>query len=293
MVKQLNKDCVNILKQNGHPVIIVAAVGEAEAIINSCEEKGIKVSAVCDNIKEKSLTKFCGLEVVHTPSLPEKFPKARLIIASQHIQDCIEQLTLLDTMNFYSPLELLKNYDIEKFDHKISNSYLKARISVCTKSHEMYLNDENKIYMRSIDLMITTRCSLKCESCSNLMQYYVDPKNTDYENILQSLNILSQNVDEIAEFRIIGGEPLMNRAWSQIVEGISDRYPGREIFIYTNGTIAPRDDKLVNLKGKKVNFIITEYGKLSRNLSKLHEQLDKFKLNFVSTPPNTGLTVVT
>ena len=166
--------------------------------------------------------------------MPEKFPKARLIIASQHIQDCIEQLTLLGYDEFYSPLELLKNYDIEKFDHKISNSYLKARISVCTKSHEMYLNDENKIYMRSIDLMITTRCSLKCESCSNLMQYYVDPKNTDYENILQSLNILSQNVDEIAEFRIIGGEPLMNRAWSQIVEGISDRYPGKKfLFIQT------------------------------------------------------------
>ena len=109
MVKQLNKDCVNTLKQNGHPVVIVAAVGEAEAIINSCEEKGIKVSAVCDNIKEKSLTKFCGLEVVHTPSLPEKFPKARLIIASQHIQDCIEQLTLLGYDEFYSPLELLKN----------------------------------------------------------------------------------------------------------------------------------------------------------------------------------------
>ena len=31
MVKQLNKDCVNTLKQNGHPVVIVAAVGEAES----------------------------------------------------------------------------------------------------------------------------------------------------------------------------------------------------------------------------------------------------------------------
>ena len=32
--------------------------------------------------------------------------------------------------------------DIEKFDHKISNSYLKLEFRVCTKSHEMYLNDE-------------------------------------------------------------------------------------------------------------------------------------------------------
>ena len=64
-------------------------------------------------------------------------------------------------MNFIHLLELLKNYDIEKFDHKISNSYLKARISVCTKSHEMYLNDENKIYMRSIDLMDNNKMFFK------------------------------------------------------------------------------------------------------------------------------------
>ncbi len=284
MDKQLKYDCTLNLKKEGSPIIIVAAVGEAEAIANACKEENIKISAICDNIKEKSESKFCGFDVVHTPSLPEIFPKARFIIASQHIQDCVEQLTLLGYDEFYSPLELLKNYKIEKYSHKISNSYLKARIAVCTKSHEMYLNDENKIYMRSIDLMITTRCSLKCESCSNLMQYYVSPKNTDYENILESLNILSKNVDEVAEFRIIGGEPLMNKAWSDIVEGISDRYPGREIFIYTNGTIAPRDDKLENLRGKKVNFIITEYGKLSRNLTNLHSQLKKFQLNYVSTP---------
>ena len=189
---------------------------------------------------------------IHLPCL-KSFQKPGSLFISTH-SGRIEQLTL-GYDEFYSPLELLKNYDIEKFDHKISNSYLKARISVCTKSHEMYLNDENKIYMRSIDLMIITRCSLNVKA-SNLMQYYVDSKNTDYENILQSLNILSQNVDEIAEFRIIGGEPLMNRAFSNR-GGNKDRYPGREIFVYTNGTIAPRDDK--ELKGKKVNFIITEY----------------------------------
>ena len=165
----------------------------------------------------------------------------------------------------------------------MSNSYLQARITVCRKSHEAYLGDNEKIYMRSIDLMITTRCSLKCESCSNLMQYFESPQNYEFQSILDSLEIISENVDEIAEFRLIGGEPLMNRGWDKIVTGISDKYPEREIFIYTNGTIAPKDDKLEPLKGKKVNFIISEYGHLSRNLYKLHEQLKKHNLNYVST----------
>ena len=284
MEKQVKYNCIKKLKEQGFPIIIVAAVEESEAVANACKESGIVVSAICDNIKEKSQNSFCGFEVIHTPTLPERFPKARFIITSQHIQDCVEQLTSLGYDEFYSPLELLENYDVEKYKHHISNSYLQARISVCKKSHKVYLSDEEKIYMRSIDLMITTRCSLKCESCSNLMQYHVDPKNTDYQNILDSLNIISENVDEISEFRIIGGEPLMNKGWSQIVNGINEKYPNREIFIYTNGTIAPKDDKFEPLRGKKVNFIITEYGKLSRNLDKLHQQLKKHGLNYVSTP---------
>ena len=114
---------------------------------------------------------------------------------------------------------------------------MEARLSVCINSHKMYFENKEKIYMRSIDIMITERCSLKCESCCNLMQYYKAPKNTDEINILDSLSIISQNVDEISEFRIIGGEPLMNRQWSLIVKSIAEKFPDKQIFIYTYGTI--------------------------------------------------------
>ena len=58
--------------------------------------------------------------------------------------------------------------------------------------------------------MITTKCSMNCESCANLMQYYTAAKNTD-EEILKSVETLNENVDDILEFRIIGGEPLMKK----------------------------------------------------------------------------------
>ena len=238
--KKVKYSCIQSLKDAGAPVIIVTLPEEAEAIANACRDNGITVSAFCDNETRKSSKLFCGLEVFHTPTLPERFPKARFIIAYYNIRECVEQLSALGYDEFYSPLELLENYDVSKYQHRISQSYMKTRISVWKKSHELYF-DEAKIYLRSLDVMITTKCSLKCESCANLMQYYVAAKNTDHE-ILSAIEILNDNVDAISEFRIIGGEPFMNKGWAHIVNGIIEKHPERKIFIYTNGTIVPKDE---------------------------------------------------
>ena len=283
MEKEVKYNCLQSLREAGSPVIIVAAVLEAEAIVNACRNAGIVVSAFCDSVKKKSQDLFCGLEVIHTPTLPERFSKARFIFAAQQIQDTVEQLSELGYDEFYSALELLENYDARKHQHLISQTYMETRISVYKKSHAVYFGEE-KTYMRSVDVMITTKCSLKCESCSNLMQYYVDPKNTGHEQILSALDILSKNVDEIAEFRVIGGEPLMNKGWAQIVNGIVEKNPERQVFIYTNGTIAPKDEQLEPFQGKKVNFIITTYGKLSRNLDKLKEKITNHGIPYVAKP---------
>lgn len=134
--------------------------------------------------------------------------------------------------------------------------------------------------MRSLDVMLTTRCSLKCESCSNLMQYYQDPQNTEDDSIFNSIEILSRHVDEIGEFRLIGGEPLMNKRWHIIAKNIAEKFTEQQIFIYTNGTIAPKDDVLQVLAGKNINFVITKYGHLSRNIDRLEQQLMKHQINF-------------
>ena len=66
----------------------------------------------------------------------------------------------------YSALELLKSYDVYNKNYLISQSYMDSRVSVYKKTHEFYF-DDNKSYMRSLDIMVTTKCSLKCKNCSN------------------------------------------------------------------------------------------------------------------------------
>ncbi len=276
---------INQLKKSGDPIIIVAAVNEAEAILKSCEMHNIKIAGICDSEKRKSAVPFCGIKVYHTPSLPTFYPKARFIIASQHIQECAEQLISLGYNEFYSGLELLSDFNVEKFNYQVSKSYMASKLAVWKKTHNYYFNDD-KIYMRSLDIMITTKCSLKCRNCSNLMQYYVDPANTDYEKIISSLKTINENVDSISEYRIIGGEPLMNKNWADIVNNISEYDNEAKIFIYTNATIAPKDNQLQSFKNKNVNFVITDYGNLSRNIDKMIENLDKYNVSYKREPAN-------
>jgi len=282
MINKAKYNCKEELKKPGSPVVIVAVTQEIEAIINACHDNGIKVEGLCDNETRKVEKKIKGLKVIHTSNLPKKFPSARLIVAYHNIQECVDQLTSMGYEEFYSPLEILKNYDASKFEHNLSKEYIQNKVLISVKSHEAYF-DETIVHLRSLDIVITTKCSMKCESCANLMQYYTSPENTD-DKVLTAIENLSKNVDEISEFRIIGGEPLINKNWDKIVNGVAAQDMNRKIFVYTNGTIPVKDEILKSFQGKNINFYVTDYGKLSRNIEKLEDSLKKNKINYFRRP---------
>lgn len=273
---------IDYLKLTKDPIIIYALVDEAEAIANSCKENGINITAFCDNESRKTEKPYWGLEVIFTPDLPKRFPKANFIIAHQSLDDCAEQLSELGYNNFYSPLKLLKKYDVNKYSYRTSKDYMQSKIENIIKLNELYF-DETKTYIRSLDVVITTKCSMNCESCANLMQYYVNAKNTD-EKVLHAVKNISDNVDHISEYRIIGGEPLMNKQWAKITNQISDQDPSRNVYIYTNATICPKDEQLESFKGKRINFFITDYDELSRNMSKTVDALERHRIPYKIRP---------
>ena len=42
--------------------------------------------------------------------------------------------------------------------------------------------------------MITEKCSMKCKDCSNLMQYYENPINSDLNLLLKSIDKVMNSV---------------------------------------------------------------------------------------------------
>lgn len=283
MNRIIKLESIDILKNTKDPIIIFSMNEESEALKFACDENGIKVTAFCDNEIRKTTKPHCGVETVYTPDLPSKFPEANFIMAHHTLEDGAEQLQDLGYKNFFSPLQLLQSLDVEKYEYKVSKAYMKKKVESSIKINKLYF-DEDKTYLRSVDIVITTKCSLNCESCANLMQFYQGAKNTDVE-IINAVNALSKNVDHVSEYRIIGGEPLMNKNWAKITNEILNLDKVGGVYIYTNATICPKDEQLESFKGKNVSFYITDYGKdLSRKADTVTEALKKYNIPFFRRP---------
>lgn len=120
-----------------------------------------------------------------------------------------------------------------------------------------------KLYIDYLELVVTTKCTLKCKHCANLMPMYSTPYNVDKDTIIKSINKLKSCVDGIYVFRILGGEPFCNPDLKYYLKELPKDII-KEIVIVTNGTLVPNDLELINImKSKDVIVNISNYGKHS------------------------------
>ncbi|EHX2896246.1 4Fe-4S cluster-binding domain-containing protein, partial [Campylobacter jejuni] len=144
---------------------------------------------------------------------------------------------------------------------------------------------EKRIKKRIIDipyleLVLTTKCTMRCQSCNNLMQYF--SQNNQYtctfEGIKKSLEILLSKVDSIARIRIIGGEPLLFKDLPKLIDYLNCQKKILTFSLVTNGTIDFKDELINKLKhSKKVRKITISNYKNSPNLKIPLKQEDIIK----------------
>lgn len=268
-----------IIKDQDLPVIIFGVGIVGEALFQSCNEKGIKIESFCDNNKNKTNTKKCDVEVISVSKLKEKYKDANFLISTADIKDVVSQLGELGFSKWYTSNLFLKDFDVYKHNFSAPNDFVKYAVDTCILCHDSFLNP-NKLFLRSLDVIITERCSLKCKDCSNLMQYYKTPKDCNYEELKKSIDKFCEVIDEINEFRVLGGEPFMNKKFDLTIKRLIDEPKVKKIVIYTNGTIVPEEEKINGLKDDKILVLITDYGKLSRKLENLTEMLSRKDISF-------------
>jgi len=272
------RQIINEIKNKQLPAVIAGAGIVGKVLLSICEKEGIKVECFCDSSKKVAGSNFCGLEVIYAPDLKTKYQDAVILISVAAIKDVVDLLQNLGFSNWYAGGLLLEDFDVSQDSGDASIDYTKYAIENCILCHNGYLHPD-KLFLRSIDIVITERCSLKCKDCSNLMQYYENPQNCDMTKMLKCIDALCKIVDEVMDFRVIGGEPFMNRDWHVAVDKLVNESKGKRIVIYTNGTIIPDEKHIPMLKNKKVVVIISDYGAVSRNLPKLKRMFEENKIN--------------
>ena len=267
------------IKREKLPVIIFGAAIVGEVLFQACRNAGIKVECFCDNETNKTKSSKCGLKVIHTSDLKKKYQDAIFLISAADIKDVVDQLHRFGYSKWHDSGLLLRDFDIGQYQFSAPMDFVKYGVNTCLLCHDSYLTPD-KLFLRSVDIIITERCSLKCRDCSNLTQYYKNPKDRDTRELIKSIDVFCSIIDEVNEFRVIGGEPLMNKEIHLIVRKLNEEPKVKKVVIYTNGTIVPQEDQIKHFKNSKALFMITDYGRLSRNLNALTQKLSSNHIAF-------------
>lgn len=281
MTLRHGSEILSSLKATRAPVIIAGAGVVGEALLTLCRAEGVAVAAYCDNSPKEAGRLQDGLQVHLTEEIASIHPDPVFLISVAAIQDAVERLEELGHSEWYAGGPLLEERFCAQEPSGTEISPAAYAVETCIHCHKAYLHPE-RLFLRSVDFMITERCSLRCRDCSNLMQYYARPEDLETNQLLRSMDALCEVFDEILEFRIIGGEAFMNRQWPVFVERAKGESIIRRIALYTNGTIVPPANVLSCLKHAKVLLNITNYGTLSRNLDRLMATLDEQGIRYLT-----------
>jgi len=245
----------------------------------------LKAKFIVDTDIKKWGDTFDGVEVKSPDFLKSLNIETDIVVVT--VVDIFDVIPLLDHygVKWISLADLLsENYEISKNTTKESHDFLRYSIETVLSCQRAYLK-KSSFYLRSVDLVITEKCTLKCKDCANLMQFYESPKTYSSKDILDSIITLSKRADFIHEVRVIGGEPFLNKDIYEIINQISLIDNIHKIVIYTNGMIPPKEEGLKNFNKNKILFSITDYAELGKNLDKTVSILDKYSMPYRVHPP--------
>ncbi|SFB12086.1 radical SAM protein [Selenomonas ruminantium] len=260
----------NLINKIKEKDIIVFGAGMAgQGVVKILKSYSIKPICFFDN-RANNAYKMMDISVVKLPLEHYGDERFLFVLAVHDMDEAIRQLQKLG-INSYIPAYFLLN-------ENVNISFMEyQKIEAIYYYYERYLQSSD-LRLHTLDFVITERCSLKCRDCSNLMQYYTNPRNYSLDEMEESISRLMNVIDEIYELRLIGGEPFINPQWPQILE-IIKRYENIiRVSIYTNGTIIPTDAQCRLLKQFGVWLSISDYGDLSK-IKKLTG-----KLNYYAVP---------
>lgn len=162
------------------------------------------------------------------------------------------------------------------------------------------LKSKDFICLSNLDLVLTTKCTLRCKDCSNLMHYYKNAISYSPEELIKDLDTLLLSVDLIYEIRILGGEPFIYPNLSKIISKCLEEHKIKNIRLITNGSLMPTGDCLEYLsvlqprQKNKILFNMSSYSVVADSVKdKLYARLKSlgycFNVRHVRTWNDYGL----
>ena len=172
---------INKVEKNIKDLYIFGCGAHGQILYMMLSYHGYKIKGFLDNSTERIDTLVCGAKVISPTDISDK--RSNIIIGSVYIEAMIKQLEELGLRNIFLPTDIFKhirNNPMAIYGNR-STDDLEREISLYLLEIDRIESQGNQgnLNIKSLDLVVTERCTLKCQDCSNLMQYYKSPVNAD------------------------------------------------------------------------------------------------------------------
>lgn len=148
------------------------------------------------------------------------------------------------------------------------------------------LYEYDKVFLDSLSMIITERCTLKCEKCAIMLPFFQEMSQYPKEKLVWEIDALFDKADFIGNYTVTGGEPLLNRDLPEILAYIGKKYRNQigSFKIITNGTIEPSAELIEIMRKYHVTAEISDYTHgVPRLKEKIGAVVDKYRKNNIQT----------
>jgi uncharacterized radical SAM superfamily Fe-S cluster-containing enzyme len=251
----------------GKANVVVFGTGNfGKIVVQATRDCGITIEKVCDSNTSNWGTMFCGYQVVS----PDELNENDIVLLATNISNRNFQRKFCESKevkSIYNVENILRGSSWPSFYGELDLEWSLDRAQEVIDLYFFDIDSENEtnlLKVKSLDVVLTERCSLKCVDCSNLMQYYEKPIGAEVEVLIQTLRNFLEVVDHVSELRLIGGEPLVSKNVERVLDTIFEYSNFDKIVLYTNGTVVPKESLLKKFQDQRVWIKISDYGPVSR-----------------------------
>lgn len=260
--ESFRKDKIN----SNQKILIYGAAVYGEIALRGLEILGLKPEGFID--REHIGEKYLGFSII-SPNELAYYKDAVIIIASLNYFG--------EILEYLKSLNIKQCYDMEDIMHlDYSHSGLSEYALEEVQHYDKYLTtiencETNALVINHCEIVVTEKCTLCCQDCANLMQYYKNPENIEITDIIRDFNRFLQTIDVLCELRILGGEPFICKELGGLIREYARCEKIKKITIYTNATLIPNQNTIEALMDEKVAVHLSNYGTYSRKIKQLEK----------------------
>ncbi|HYF75281.1 MAG TPA: radical SAM protein [Candidatus Nitrosocosmicus sp.] len=141
------------------------------------------------------------------------------------------------------------------------------------------------IEIGSISIETTTKCTLKCKNCLQMIGKYTMHTDKDASLIISDMKKILGTAEFIYVLNLVGGELFLHRELKELMQKLLELDNIGILSIATNGTVVPDDEIFKLLSNRRTIVNISGYGdntpeKLRANIDKFISKLKEYNVYF-------------